>query len=141
MGDGLAGNSAQEMEAELEVLGVERIGERLKGAGLGRHGETVGGGEEAAVGVHFEDRVFAVAVGVGEGFVPLDVDGDDGPAVGLEVLVDEVGVVEGLFFSDAGTEAVPGVPTHGRGGGPRMECRRQSFCGVGGDLCGCGRID
>jgi hypothetical protein len=113
--DGLFGNAAEEMEAEFQAVGMEVVGDGLEGAGVLGEREAVGGRVEAAVFVGDQDGALAVLVGVGERLVPLDVDGDQSPAVGFEVFVDVVGVGEGLFFGDAGAVAVPGIPAHGRG--------------------------
>ena len=50
-GDDLAGNAADDVDAELEALRVEPVGERFESGAVGRGGEASGGGDQETVGV------------------------------------------------------------------------------------------
>ncbi len=118
---GLARDAAEEVEAEFKAHGVQGVADGFEGAGVLGEGEAVGRGEEAAIGVGDELGIGAVAVGVGEGLIPLDVNGDEVPAVGQEIFDHVVGVGHDVILPDASAEAVPGVPAHGRRGGPGIK--------------------
>ncbi len=120
--DYLAGDSAHDVDAEFEALGVDPIGEGLESRIVCGGGEAGGVGDEDSV---FIPDIFASFECGAEGILHVPAFVDDGvlPAVladGGEDL--SVGSVVG--FVDGEAVGVPAIPAHGRGG-----------CGV---LCGCG---
>src|ERR1035438_203254 len=96
---------------------VDAVGERLEAEAAGGRGEPICGGDEAAVRVHGERGVGTVAVSLGVGIGPLDVDDHVLPAVGFEILGHVGGVGQDFLFGHGGAVAVPTIPAHGRRGG------------------------
>ena len=78
---GLTGNSAHEVNAKFEAERMDVIGERLEARAIGRGGEAIDGGLQAAIFVHDQHGVLAVIVILGAGFIPLDVHDDVFPAM------------------------------------------------------------
>jgi hypothetical protein len=124
--DDLAGNAADDMNAELEALGVHPVGERLEARAVGRRRETVHGGNEDAVGVPdvllsghvFAERIIHVPAFVDDGILPAELAqaGEDGG----------VGAVVG--FIDGEAVGVPAVPAQRRrwGRGLRWQLRSKA---------------
>lgn len=77
---------------------------------------SVPGGDQPPVGVDVQRRAVVVAVAAGRGVGPVDVDHDGVPAVGPQVLREELGVRENLRLGDGRAVAVPAVPAHRRAG-------------------------
>ena len=114
------------MQAELQPARVQIVGDRLERMRLRRHRKTVGRWQQAAIGVHFKDRAFAVFGGMRERLIPLDVNRDEIPAVRFEVRGHVIGVGERVRLPDARAVAVPGVPAH------RRRLRPGPIGGIGG---------
>ncbi len=115
--DGLAGDAAQDVEAELQAQGVHVVGQGLEARSAGRGGEAVRGRLGDAVPVEAEVGARVVPARPRGRVVPLDVDDDVLPAEVGHVLGDELRIGPRLGLGDRGAERVPGVPAHrGRGG-------------------------
>ncbi len=119
----LAGDAADDMDAEFESLGVNPVGERLESGVVGGSGETRGIGNEDAVLI---PEIFAGLEGAAEGVLHVPAFVDDGvlPAE-LADAGEDGGIGAEVGFADGEAVGVPAVPAHGGGGGRVLgEARR-----------------
>ena len=117
----LARDAAHEVNAEFEALGVNIVGKRLEAGAVGGGGESFDRGKEASMGVHGELGALAGFEASGGGIIPLDVHGEDLPAVREEFVGHHIGLRLGLGFGNLGAKGVKAVPAHRRRRGPGME--------------------
>ncbi len=112
VGDGLARDAADDVDAEFKAEGVDPVGEGTEAFAAGGGGEAVEGRHVAAVG---GEGVVLMAGGVlGMLGKPALVDDDILPAEALQVVVEPGDGVAELRFVDGETPGIPAVPAHGR---------------------------
>ena len=101
-------NAAQQVQPELESLGMKHIRDRLERPRLSAViGNRFAAGSSRPFASISSAALATVLIGVRLRLVPLDVDGDDGPAVRLEVLVDVIGVGERVLLRSRRRQSSP----------------------------------
>jgi hypothetical protein len=115
LGDDLSWNAADDVDAELESLCVDPVGERLEAGVVGGGGEAGGVGDEDAVLI---PDIFAGFEGIGEGVLHIPAFVDDGvlPS-GWPDAGEDGGIGAEVGFIDGEAVGVPAVPAHGGSGG------------------------